>query len=67
MGVNVDSKSVVFSGALVCDLIESTSRGVIVSRKIIVDHPYVRGNRIIYMIRVKAPVKPLNLEGRGNF
>jgi len=57
----------VFNGALVSDLIKSTLRGVIVSRKIIDDQPDVRGNRIIYKIRVKAPVKPLNLEGRGNF
>ncbi len=67
VGVNVDSKSIVFNGALVSDLVRSSSRGVIVSWKIIEDHPEVRGNRIIYKIRVKASVKSLNLEKRGNF
>jgi hypothetical protein len=67
VGVNVDSKSVVFNGDLVSDLVRSTSRGVIVSRKIIEDHPEVRDKRITYKVRVKASVKPLNLERRGNF
>lgn len=67
VGVNLHSNSVVFNGDLVSDLVRSASSGVIVSRKIMEAPPEVRDKRITYKVRVKASVKQLNIEKRGNF
>jgi len=67
VGVKVRSATVLYNSSLISDLVVTATKGLIVNEEIIEDGPVVRGDQIFHISRLKAYVKPVNMEKRGNF
>lgn len=61
-GVIVHGSSAVYNFQLISDLVASATRGVIVKEEILQDDIRKEGKQIVYYVKIKAHVKPL--EGR---
>ncbi|MEW6601347.1 MAG: DUF4384 domain-containing protein [Nitrospirota bacterium] len=67
VGVNVRSSTVLYNSSLISDLVVTATKGLIVDEELIEDGPAVKGDRIYHVSRLKAYIKPVNTEKRGNF
>ena len=67
VGVSVRGSTVLYNSDLVSDLVVTATKGLIIKEEIIKDMPKVQGDQLSYFFKLRAYVKPINIERRGNF
>ncbi|RJR15920.1 MAG: DUF4384 domain-containing protein [Nitrospiraceae bacterium] len=67
VGVKVHSSTVLYNSSLISDLVVTATKGLIVEEQIIDDGPVIKGDQIYHICKLRAYVKPVNIEKRGNF
>lgn len=66
-GVSVHGSSLVYNNQLINDLVLAASRGVIVEEQVLENECHEKDKHLFCTAKIKAGVKPLNLERRGSF
>jgi hypothetical protein len=67
VGVRLHGSSVLYNSNLISDLVITATKGLIVKEEILEDKPRIKGDQIFYYYKLKAYVKPISIEKRGNF
>ncbi len=67
VGVQVRGSTLLYNSSLISDLVVTATRGLIVKQEIIEHVPRVKHDQISYYCRIKAYVKPIHAEKKGNF
>jgi hypothetical protein len=67
VGIAIHGSSVVYNSELVSDLVLTATKGLIVKEEILESNCNIKDKQILCMAKIKAYVRPLNLERRGNF
>ncbi len=66
-GIVVHGASAVYNNLLINDLVLASTKGVIVDEKVVENECREKDNHLFCVARIKAGVRPLNLERRGKF
>lgn len=67
VGVKVHGSTVLYNSALISDLVVTATKGLITREEVIESKPKVTGEQVSYYFKLKAYVKPINIEKRGNY
>ncbi len=66
VGVKVHGSTVLYNSSLISDLVVTATKGLIVNEEIIEDGPKVKGDQIYHYCKLRAYVKPINMEKSGS-
>ncbi|MBI5058018.1 MAG: DUF4384 domain-containing protein [Nitrospirae bacterium] len=66
VGVEIHGSTVLYNSDFVSDLVKTATKGLIVKEEVIEDVPRIVGNQLSYYCKLKAYVKPINTEKKGN-
>ncbi len=58
---------VIYNSDLVSDLVIAATRGLIVKEEVIEESPRIEGKHVSHYCKLRALIKPINMEKRGNF
>jgi hypothetical protein len=67
VGVQMRGSTVLYNSSLISDLVVTATKGLIVREEIIEDKPKIKDDQISYYYKLRAYVKPINIEKRGDF
>jgi hypothetical protein len=67
VGTAMHGSTVIYNSELINDLIVTATKGLIVRQDILEDGCATEDGQYVCSVRIKAHVRPLNLERRGNF
>jgi hypothetical protein len=67
IGIAIHGSSVVYNSELVSDLVLTATKGLIVKEEVLENNCNIKHNQILCMAKIRAYVKPLSLERRGDF
>jgi hypothetical protein len=67
VGVQMRGSTVLYNSSLISDLVVTATKGLIVREEIIEDNPKVKDDQISYYYKLRAYIKPINIEKRGDF
>jgi hypothetical protein len=66
-GIEVRGSSVVYNNTLINDLVRTATKGLIVQEQLLENDCKIIDSRFTCVARIKATIKPLNMERKGNF
>ncbi len=66
LGVQIHGSTVLYNSSLISDLVITATKGLIIDEELIEDRPIVKGNQVYHYCKLRATVKPINVEKRGN-
>jgi len=67
VGVAVRGTSVVYNSELISDMVQTATKGLIVKEEVLYNNCDIRNDQIHCSAKIRAHVRPLNLEKRGNY
>jgi len=66
-GIEVRGSSVVYNNTLINDLVRTATKGLIVQEQLLDNSCKIVDARFLCTAKIKATIKPLNVERKGNF
>ncbi|MBI4683316.1 MAG: DUF4384 domain-containing protein [Nitrospirae bacterium] len=67
LGVQIHGSTVLYNSSLISDLVVTATKGLIIAEELLEDRPIVKADQVYHFCKLKATVKPINIEKRGNF